>query len=146
MPTTAAPSDHATDHATDLAAIEAVIAGVAAGIEARDPDACVARFTADARSVTDRHVVGREAIRRAHVAAFAADAVPVRARFEILDVLFVRPDVAVVTTGAYRAAPGEPIDRDAPPTIVTWTLVRDDELASGGDWWIAARQFTKVAG
>lgn len=142
MPTTTAPPTLAvrSDHADDLAAIEELVAEVAAGVTARDPDACVARFAADARSVTGGFVVGRDAIREAHVAAFAVGGVPVQARFEILDVVFVRPDVAIATTGAYRAAPDEEVDLEAPPTVVLWTLVRRDD-----GWWVAARQFTKVA-
>lgn len=130
------------DHTADRAAIEALIADVAAGIGAQDPDACVARFAADARSViaTGRRGVGRAAIREAHVTAFAAAAIPARARFALLDLVFVRPDVAVATTGAYPAGPDEPVDLDAPPTVVTWTLVRTDD-----GWWVAARQFTRVA-
>lgn len=143
-PTTAPPPTLADpgDHAADVAAIGALIADVAAGIGAQDPDRCVARMAADVRSViaTGRRGVGRDAVREAHVAAFAAGGVPARARFTVLDVLFVRPDVAIATTGAHRAGPDDPIDVDAPPTVVTWALVRQDD-----GWWVAARQFTKVA-
>ena len=134
---TAAPTTDAPERTEDIAAIVGVIDAVADGIERRDPDACVARFTADARSITGARIVGRDAIRAAHVTVFAADGVPATPRFALLDVVFLRPDVAHVTTGAYAA---EPIDLDAPPTLVTWTMVREDD-----GWWIAARQFTKVA-
>jgi len=141
-PTTTAPPTLAdpADHTEDRAAIEALLAAVAAGITARDPDACVARFADDARSViaTGRRSTGRDAIRAAHGAAFASAGVPTAARFVLLDLLFVRPDVA--TTGAVAAGPDEPVDRDAPPTVVTWTLVRVDD-----GWWVAARQFTRAA-
>lgn len=145
MATTAPPSTPPTladpgDHAADRAAIEALITDVAAGVTARDPDRCVARFAADARSVTGRWIAGRDAIHAAHVAAFGDGSVPVRARFEVLDVLFVRPDVAIATAGAFRAGPDEPVDLAAPPTIATWTLVRTDD-----GWWVAARQLTPVA-
>jgi uncharacterized protein (TIGR02246 family) len=143
-PTTTAPPTLAdpADHTADRAAIEALIADVAAGITARDPDACVARFATDARSViaTGRRAVGRDAIREAHVAAFAAAGVPTAARFALLDLVLVRPDVAIATTGAFPAGPEDPVDLDAPPTVVTWTLVRTDD-----GWWVAARQFTRVA-
>ncbi len=143
-PTTATPQPLAAPaaHTADRAAIEALIAEVAAGITARDPDACVARFATDARSViaTGRRSTGRAAIREAHGAAFAATGVPTAARFALLDLVFVRPDVAIATTGAYPAGPDDPIDLDAPPTVVTWTLVRTDD-----GWWVAARQFTRVA-
>lgn len=142
MPTTTAPPTLAdtTDHAADIAAIEALIDAVAEGIGARDPDACVARFATDVRSITGQRLVGRAAVREAHVAVFASGGVPARARFDLVDVLFVRPDVAVATTGAHPAGPEDPIDRDDPPTLVTWTLVREDD-----GWWVAARQFTPMA-
>ena len=143
MSTTTAPptlSDPG-DHADDVAAIERLVSDVAAGISTQDPDRCVDRFAADARSViaTGVRSVGRDAIHAAHVAAFATAQIPTSARFALLDVVFVRPDVALATTGAYPAADDD-IDLDAPPTIVTWTLVRE---ADG--WWVAARQFTRVA-
>ncbi|HEX7131612.1 MAG TPA: SgcJ/EcaC family oxidoreductase [Iamia sp.] len=127
----------------DIAAIEALLDDVAAGIAAQDPDRCVARFAVDARSVNTagQRGVGRDAIRAAHVASFAAGILPATPRFALLDVVFVRPDVAIATTGAYANAPDEPVDLDAPPTVVTWTLVREDD-----GWWIAARQFTRVEG
>jgi uncharacterized protein (TIGR02246 family) len=142
MPTTTPPAPTVADpgdHADDIAAIAALVADVAAGVTARDPDRCVARFAADTRSVTNTRLVGREAVRQAHVDAFASAGTPPRARFELLDVLFVRPDVAVATTGAYPVGLDDPIDRDAPPTVITWTLVRDDD-----GWWVASRQFTAM--
>jgi hypothetical protein len=50
-----------------------------------------------------------------------------------------RPDLAIVTTGAYRAGPAEALDLDHPPTVVTWTLARESD-----GWWVVARQFTPV--
>jgi uncharacterized protein (TIGR02246 family) len=123
----------------DISAIEAVIADVAAGLVARDADACVAAFAPDARSITGQRLVGRDAIRDAHIAAFATGGVPTTPRFVILDVHLVRPDVAIVTTGAYAAGPDEAVDLDAPPTLVTWTMVHDDDR-----WTIAARQFSRM--
>lgn len=122
-----------TDTARDE--IAALIDDVAAGIRERDADRCVARFAPDARSVlgpTSR-AVGREAIREAHVAAFAAGGPPKGARFVVLDLHQPRPDLAIVTTGAYA---GE-VDLDHPRTVVTWTLLREDD-----GWWVTARQFT----
>lgn len=136
-PTTAPPPPAlgvGGDHAEDVAAIAALVADVAAGVTARDPDRCVARFAADARSVTNQRHVGRDAVRQAHVDAFAGGGVPDRARFALVDVLFVHPDVAVATTEGHReGAPG-------PTTLITWTLVRHDD-----GWWVASRHFGPVA-
>lgn len=50
----------------------------------------------------------------------------------------------MVVTGAYRGAADEavdaPVDVDNPPTVVTWTLVREPD-----GWWVVARQFTPVS-
>ena len=127
---------------TDLDEIRALIDDVAVGISLRDPDRCVARFAPDARSViaNGARAVGREAIREAHVQAFARPGGPPgSARFVVLDAHLPRPDVAIVTTGAYRAAPDDEIDLDHPPTVVTWTLCRESD-----GWWVVARQFTPV--
>lgn len=128
---------------SDLAEIAALLDDVAAGIAGRDPDRCVARFAPDARSViaSGARSVGREAIRAAHVAAFAAGGPPRAARFAVLDLHLPGPDLAIVTTGAYAAGPDDEVDLEHPPTVVTWTLLREDD-----GWWVAARQFTPVAG
>ncbi|WP_244929556.1 SgcJ/EcaC family oxidoreductase [Nocardioides sp. W7] len=130
-------------NATAPAEITALLDDVAAGITARDPDRCVARFAPDARSViaNGARAVGRDAIRAAHVAAFAAGGPPKSARFAVLDLHLPWPGLAIVTTGAYAAGAGDEVDLDRPPTVVTWTLLRADD-----GWWVAARQFTPVAG
>ncbi|MFC7492609.1 MULTISPECIES: YybH family protein [unclassified Nocardioides] len=122
--------------------IRAVIEDVAAGVTTRDPDRCVARVAPDAVFVVANgsRAHGRAAIREAHVRAFAAGGPPPTARFELLDLALPRPGLAIATTGAYRAAPGVAVDLERPPTVVTWTLLRE---ADG--WWVVARQFTPVA-
>jgi uncharacterized protein (TIGR02246 family) len=127
---------------TDLDEIRALIDDVAVGISLRDPDRCVARFSPDARSViaNGARAIGRDAIHEAHVRAFARPGGPPgTARFAVLDVHQPRPDLAIVTTGAYRAGPDEALDLDHPPTVVTWTLARESD-----GWWVVARQFTPV--
>ena len=126
----------------DVAAIRDLLAGVEAGVNARDPERCVARFAADARSVTadGRRAVGRDAVRAAHAAAFAGPLATVTARFALIDVCFPRDDVAVATTGAWAVGDGAEVDRDRPPTVVVYVLVRDRD-----GWWVASRQFTRVA-
>ena len=84
-------------------------------------------------------VVGREAVRAAHAAAFAALGTA-RARFVLLDIAFPRDDVAIATTGAWVADDPDAIDPDRPQTLVGYVLVRERD-----GWWVAARQFTRVA-
>jgi uncharacterized protein (TIGR02246 family) len=133
---------HTDDHQHDLDQIRALVADVAAGVAAKDVDRCTARFTPDARSVvaSGRRAIGHDAIRAAHEDAFASAQAPDRPRFEVLDVLFVRPDVAVATTGGWALVDGEEVDPDRPASIATWVLERE-----GDGWWVAARQFTRVA-
>jgi uncharacterized protein (TIGR02246 family) len=127
---------------TDLARIRAVISDVAAGVTAKDADRCAAWFTPDARSVTadGARAVGRDAIRAAHQAAFAGSLATTVAHFEVVDTLFLGPDVAVVTAGAYAGGTGPRTDLDRPGTVITHVMVRDGET-----WAIAARQFTRVS-
>ena len=130
------------EHAHDIAAIRALLAGVEAGVTGKDPDQCVSRFAADARSVTadGSRAIGREAIRTAHVKAFAGSLATTVAHFEVLDVVFVRDDVAVATTGAWAVQDGRTeVDLDHPSSVVVYVLARED------GWWVASRQFTKVA-
>ena len=121
--------------------ITALIDDVALGVRTRDPDRCVARFADDARSViaNGTRSIGREAVRAAHVAAFASGTAPPNARFVVLDLHFPRPDLAIATTGAYPVGPDGGIDLTSPRTVVTWTLAHE---ADG--WWVIARQFTPV--
>src|SRR4051812_34591049 len=130
-----------TTTSAELDDIRALIDDVAAGVTTRDPERCVARFAADAVSViaNGARSFGRDAIHQAHVDAFTAGAPPGTVRFVILDAAFPRPDVAIVTTGAYRAALDEDVDLDNPSTVVSWTLLREPD-----GWWVAARQFTPV--
>ena len=130
---------------TDLATIReirALLEDVAFGIGQRDPDRCVARFAPDARSVlaNGARAIGRDAIHEAHVQAFARPGGPPgNPRFAVLDVHQPRPDLAIVTTGAYRAGPDDALDLDHPSTVVTWTLAHESD-----GWWVVARQFTPV--
>lgn len=129
---------------SDLDGIRAVIDDLAAGVNAKDADRCADLFSPDARVVTTTgaRAVGREAIRAAHLAAFAGSrATGTTAHFEVLDVHFVHPDIAVVTAGAYARDDGAAVDLDRPGLVVVHVLVRD-----GDTWSIAARQFTPVAG
>jgi uncharacterized protein (TIGR02246 family) len=132
------PSDNRADN---LDQIRDLLAGIETGVNARDPDRCVARFADDTVSVTasGTRAIGRAAVRAAHEAAFAGPLRAVVARFEVLDALFVRDDVAVVTTGAWAVEDGGEVDRDRPSTVVTYVLTRETD-----GWWVAARQFTRA--
>ena len=46
----------------------------------------------------------------------------------------------MVTTGAWSTDDPDAIDLDRPQTLVGYVLVREQD-----GWWVAARQFTRVA-
>jgi uncharacterized protein (TIGR02246 family) len=135
--------DTTQDHTADIAAIERVIADIEAGFNRNDPERSVAHFAhnASAVSVGGVQVSGREALLEANRAGLAGPLRDQHARYELADVTFLRPDVAVAHKRAWATTPdGEPIDVGH-AMIALYVFVRED-----GRWWVAARQNTLVAG
>jgi len=133
--------DRSHDHAADVAAIERVIADVEAGFNANDPDLSVEHFARNASAVSAGgvQVSGLDALLEANRTGLAGPLREQYARYELADVTFLRPDVAVAHKRAWAtAANGEPIDVGH-AMIALYVLVRED-----GRWWIAARQNTLV--
>ncbi|MBN9111141.1 MAG: SgcJ/EcaC family oxidoreductase [Pseudonocardia sp.] len=134
----------ATSAAADEVAVRQIIADVETGMNTNDPELMTRHFAADAVAVGVNGVphVGRAALDAAHVAAvgpggFLQDQY---ARYEVVDVRFVRPDVALVRKHAHAiTADGEPLDLDHTMSAL-YVLTKDE-----GRWWIAARQNTLVA-
>jgi uncharacterized protein (TIGR02246 family) len=127
--------------AADVAAIERVIADIEAGFNAKDPELSIAHFAPDATavSVNGTLVAGREALLEAHRAGYAGPLRDQYARYELADVAFVRPDVAIAHKHARAITrDGEPLDVGH-AMIALYVLVRDD-----GRWRVAARQNTLV--
>jgi uncharacterized protein (TIGR02246 family) len=125
----------------DIAAIAGVIADIEAGFNTKDAELSVAHFAPDATavSVTGTLVTGRDELLEAHRAGYAGPLRDQYARYELGDVRFLRPDVAV----AYKRATattreGEPLDVGH-AMIALYVLVRED-----GRWLVAARQNTLV--
>jgi len=134
--------DATADHASDVAAIAAVIAGLEQGFNANDPELSVAHFAENASAVTVAGllVAGREALLDANRRGLAGPLREQHARYELADVVFVRPDVAVAHKRARAVTPeGEPIDVGH-AMIALYVLVRED-----GRWWVVARQNTLVS-
>jgi uncharacterized protein (TIGR02246 family) len=134
--------DALPDHAADRAAIEQLIADVEAGFNAHDAERAVTHFAPDASAVTVRgvHVTGREALLESYRTGFAGPLRDQYARYELADLAFLRPDVAVAHMRAVATTPdGEPIDVGH-SMLALYVLVRED-----GRWWIAARQDTVVS-
>jgi uncharacterized protein (TIGR02246 family) len=127
--------------AADVAAIAGVIADVERGFNTKDAELSVAHFAPDATAVGVRGelVAGLDELLAAHRTGYAGPLRDLYARYELDDVRFVRPDVAL----AYKRATattsaGEPLDVGH-AMIALYVLVRDD-----GRWRIAARQNTLV--
>src|SRR5687768_9837797 len=127
------------DHAADITAIRAVIADIETGFNEHDAERSVAHFTDDATAVNVGGVLvpGRDALLEAHRAGFAGPLRDQYARYELGEITFLRPDVAVAHKRARAVdADGEPLDLDH-TMIALYVFVRED-----GRWRVAARQNT----
>src|SRR5215212_1492026 len=87
----------AMDHSDDIDAIRAVIADIEAGFNEKDAERSVAHFADDATAVSVGGVLvaGRDALLEAHRSGYAGPLRDQYARYELGDVTFLRPDVAV---------------------------------------------------
>jgi uncharacterized protein (TIGR02246 family) len=135
-------NDTKTDHEGDVEAIERIISDIETGFNTKDPDLSVEHFmeNATAVSVTGTLLSGRDALLDANRRGLSGPLRDQYARYEVDDVIFVRPHVAVAHKRARATtADGEPIDAEQ-SMIALYGLVKED-----GRWWVAARQNTMVA-
>jgi uncharacterized protein (TIGR02246 family) len=133
--------DTDTDHAADVKAIRRIIADVEKGFNDNDAELLVEHFAQSASAVTATGVQidGRDAMLEASRAGLAGPLRDQRARYELADVQFVRPDVAVAHKHAWAIdAAGEPIDVGHAMSAL-YVLVRE-----GARWWVVSRQNTLV--
>jgi uncharacterized protein (TIGR02246 family) len=144
MITTTTPptiADTATDHDDDIAAIGELVAAVEAGFNTNDADLMTAPFAENgvAVGVTGALAAGRAALLEAGRVGLAGPLKDQRARYELTDLTFLRPDVAI---GHKRAWAIDADDRDLDvghAMIALYVFVKES-----GDWWVAARQNTLV--
>ena len=89
--------DTGTDHLADVAASRRVIADAEQAFNANDAELLVEHFAENATAVgvTGTRLNGRAGVLEAGTALFAGPLRDQRARYELADVLFVRPDVAL---------------------------------------------------
>lgn len=126
---------------SDIEDIERVVADVERGFNTNDAALMNAHVAPDATMVSAMGVrlVGRDAVMAASEAGLAGPLRDQYARYEVRDVRFLRPDVALAYKEAYATeADGTPIDLDHAMNAL-YVLVKED-----GRWWIAARQNTLV--
>ena len=131
-----------TEFESDRAAIARVIADIETGFNTNDAELSVAQFTSDASAVgvTGALASGHDALLEAHRAGFAGPLRDQHARYELGDVVFLRPDVAVAHKRAYATTPEGDLLDVGHAMIALYVLVRDD-----GRWRVAARQNTLVS-
>jgi uncharacterized protein (TIGR02246 family) len=135
-------TDTDTDHAADVEAIRRIIADVEKGFNDNDADLLVEHFAQNASVVaaTGAQIDGREALLEFSRTGLAGPLRDQRARYELADVVFVRPDVALAHKHAWAIdAAGEPVDVGHAMSAL-YVLVRE-----GGRWWVVSRQNTLVA-
>jgi uncharacterized protein (TIGR02246 family) len=133
--------DTSTDHSDDVAAIRRVIADAEQAFNANDAELLVEHFAENvtAVGVTGARLDGRAAVLEASTALFAGPLRDQRARYELADVLFVRPDVALAHKHATATdETGAPISVGHGMTAL-YVLIREN-----GRWWVVARQNTLV--
>ena len=133
--------DTATDHAADVEEIGRAIADAEKAFNTNDADLLVEHFAGNATAVgvTGAPLAGRAAVLEASRTLFSGPLRDQRARYELADLLFVRPDVALARKHATAIdADGEPLSVGHAMTAL-YVLVREN-----GRWWVVSRQNTLV--
>lgn len=126
----------------DVEEIKQAIADVERGFNTNDAALMNKHLAPDATvvNVMGIRLVGLEAIMAASEAGLAGALRDQYARYEVRDVRFVRPDVALVHKEAFATTKdGEPIDLDHAMNAL-YVFVKQD-----GRWSITARQNTLVS-
>ena len=130
-----------TDHAADIEAIRRIIADVEKGFNDNDAELLVEHFAQNGSVVTamGAQIDGRDPMLESARAGLAGPLRDERARYELADVVFVRPDVALAHKRAWAIGEtGEPRNVGHEMSAL-YVLVREN-----GRWWIVARQNTLV--
>jgi uncharacterized protein (TIGR02246 family) len=131
------------DHTADIAAIRRIIADIEKGFNDNDAELLVEHFAQNGSAVTAMggQIDGREAMLDIARAGLAGPLRDERARYELADVVFVRPDVALAHKHAWAIdEAGEPKNVGHEMSAL-YVLVREN-----GRWWVVARQNTLVPG
>ncbi len=126
---------------SDIEEIEQIVADVERGFNTNDAALMNKHVAPDATLVSAMGVrlVGIDEVMAASEAGLAGPLADQYARYEVKDVRFIRPDVALAYKEAYAVtADGEPIDVEH-TMCALYVLVKED-----GRWLITARQNTLV--
>ncbi|WP_062993478.1 SgcJ/EcaC family oxidoreductase [Nocardia anaemiae] len=134
-------ADTTVDHTDDIAAIEQIIANAQTAYNTNDAELMTADFTANAAVVNavGALMVGKDALLEANRRGLAGFLKDQYVRYEVVDIVFLRPDIAIAHKLARATtAEGELIDLDH-AMIALYVLVKEN-----GRWWTAARQNTLI--
>ena len=127
----------------DEAAIRGIIADTQTAFNTNDADLMTEHFAPDAAVVTatGTRISGRAALHKANQEGLAGFLRDQYVRYEVTDIRFLRPDVALANKQAHATTEtGEPLRLDH-SMVALYVLVKRD-----GRWWVAARQNTLVPG
>ncbi|MFB7878564.1 SgcJ/EcaC family oxidoreductase [Nocardia sp. NPDC056064] len=133
--------DHSVDHTADIAAIRRIVADAQTAMNTKDPELLTAPFAANASvgNAAGKVISGRAALLAANRAGLAGFLKDLYVRYDVTDIRFLRPDVALAYKQARAiTAEGELIDTE-PVMVALYVLVKEN-----GRWWTAARQNTPV--
>lgn len=131
--------DETADHQLDREAIRQVIADVETGFNTNDAQKLVMHLAQNATTINvmGMRLSGWDANYDASVRGLAGPLRDESARYELQDVLFVRPDVAVAYKRALAiTSEGNEID-GGQRMVALYVLVKEQ-----GAWWVVARQNT----
>ncbi|WP_330185058.1 SgcJ/EcaC family oxidoreductase [Nocardia sp. NBC_01503] len=133
--------DTGVDHTADTAAITQVIANAQQAFNTDDPNLMAADFAANASvgNAVGTVLYGAEAVRVASAAGLAGFLKDQFVRYDIADISFPRPDMALVHKVARATtATDELVDQD-PAMVALYVLLKEN-----GRWWTIARHNTPV--
>ncbi|MFC9662781.1 SgcJ/EcaC family oxidoreductase [Nocardia sp. NPDC127606] len=136
-----AVDDDTVDHTADIAAIRRIITDTQTAYNTNDAELMTAQFTANAvvGNAVGMLISGRDALLDANRRGLAGFLKDEYVRYDVVDVTFLRPDVAIAhKTARATTADGALIDTE-PAMVALYVLVKQD-----GQWWTAARQNTLV--
>ena len=125
----------------DEAAIRRIVADVQIAFNTKDAVLMNEHFAADASVVTamGKRITGIDALREAAEQGMAGTLQDQYVRYDVTDIRFLRPDVALAYKHATATArDGEPLELDH-SMVALYVLVKEN-----GRWLVAARQNTLV--
>jgi len=133
--------DTTTDHTDDIDAIRNMIVDIETGFNSNDIELSVKHFTKNASvvNVLGAQTSGWNAIVEANRQGLAGLLKNEYARYELVDIVFLRPDVAVGHKHARAVTPAGDLMDNGSAMIALYIFVKQD-----GRWWVAARQNTLI--